>query len=192
LFTDPPAEALAARGFKLESAREHEVLWDPKHNNWITPIRNPFTNKLMGWQEKGYVKRYFKNYPTGVEKSKALFGFRRYDGGRLIVVESPLDVVRLSSVGVSGGVATFGSLVSKEQVSLIRSADQIVFAFDNDDAGRLAAQKMLDLTVSLSFEAWFFNYSATTMKDVGGMSKAEILTGLETAKHSLHGLKAIV
>jgi len=51
---------------------------------------------------------------------------------------------------------------------------------------------MLDLTVSLSFEAWFFNYSATTMKDVGGMSKAEILAGLETAKHSLHGLKAIV
>ena len=77
-------------------------------------------------------------------------------------------------------------------MSLIRSADQIVFAFDNDDAGKLAAQKMLDLTVSLSFEAWFFNYSATTMKDVGGMSKAEILTGLETAKHSLHGLKAIV
>jgi len=81
---------------------------------------------------------------------------------------------------------------SKEQISLIRSADQIVFAFDNDDAGKLAAQKMLDLTVSLSFEAWFFNYSATTMKDVGGMSKAEILAGLETAKHSLHGLKAIV
>ena len=191
LFTDPPAEALAARGFKLESAREHEVLWDPKHNNWITPIRNPFTNKLMGWQEKGYVKRYFKNYPTGIEKSKALFGFRRYDGGRLIVVESPLDVVRLASVGVSGGVATFGSLVSKDQVNLIRGADQIVFAFDNDDAGRIASQKMLELTVSLSFECWFFNYTDTAMKDVGGMSKSEILIGLDTAKHSLHGIKAL-
>jgi DNA primase len=145
----------------------------------------------MGWQEKGYVKRYFKNYPTGIEKSKALFGFRRYDGGRLIVVESPLDVVRLASVGVSGGVATFGSLVSKDQVNLIRGADQIVFAFDNDDAGRIASQKMLELTVSLSFECWFFNYTETAMKDVGGMSKSEILVGLDTAKHSLHGLKAL-
>jgi hypothetical protein len=29
------------------------------------------------------------------------------------------------------------------------------------------------------------------MKDVGGMSKSEILVGLDTAKHSLHGLKAL-
>lgn len=191
IFTDPPAHALTARGFTVEASKKYEVLWDPKHNNWITPIRNPFNNELMGWQEKGYEKRFFRNYPNGVEKSKALFGFNRYLGGRLIVVESPLDVVRLESVGVSGGVATFGALASKDQINLIRGADQVVFAFDNDEAGRLMSTKMLKYSAELMFEAWFFNYSHTDMKDVGGMSKAEILNGLDTAKHSLHGLGAI-
>jgi hypothetical protein len=30
------------------------------------------------------------------------------------------------------------------------------------------------------------------MKDIGGMSKAEILFGLENARHSIHGKKAIL
>jgi len=36
-------------------------------------------------------------------------------------------------------------------------------------------------------EAWFFNYSHTDMKDVGAMSKVEIESGLETAKHMVRG-----
>lgn len=191
VFTDPPADALAARGFTLKAAQKYQVLWDPKHNNWITPIRNPFTNELMGWQEKGYERRFFRNYPTGIEKSKALFGFAQYSSGSIIVVESPLDVVRLESVGVSGGVATFGVVVSKEQLSLIRGADRIVFAFDNDEAGRSTSKKMLELTKELQFDAWFFNYSHTDMKDVGGMSKSEIIQGLDSARHCLHGEKAL-
>lgn len=191
IYTDPPAEALAARGLTLAAARKYQVLWDPKHSNWITPIRDPFTNELMGWQEKGYEKRFFRNYPTGIEKGKALFGFAQYSGGRLVVVESPLDVVRLESVGVSGGVATFGALVTKEQINLIRGADQVIFAFDHDDAGRLASEKVLELANKYQFEAWFFNYSHTDMKDVGGMSKAEILQGIDSARHSLHGSKAL-
>ena len=149
-------------------------------------------NKLLGWQEKGFSRRYFSNYPQGVEKSKTLFGFKQYSGGQMVVVESPLDVVRLASVGVTGGVSTYGSMISKEQLALIREADEIVFAFDNDDAGRLASKKMLDSSISLGFEAWFFNYNETDMKDVGGMSKSEILTGLSSAKHVVNGEAALL
>ena len=191
LFTLPPASALKARGFTQEAAQKYGLMWDPKYSNWITPIRNPYSNKLLGWQEKGYKRRYFNNYPQGVEKSTTLFGFKQYTGGRMIVVESPLDVVRLEAVGITGGVSTYGSIISNTQVGLIREADEIVFALDNDESGFNSSKKMLDLSIKLGFEAWFFNYSHTEMKDVGGMSRSEILTGLDNAKHSVHGLGAI-
>lgn len=191
LFTYPPDHALQARGLSFQASEKHQLLWDPKQSNWITVIRHPRTNALMGWQEKGFGHRYFNNYPAGVEKSQTLFGFNKYSGGRMIVVESPLDVVRLESVGVRGGVSTYGSMISKAQLNLIREADEIVFALDHDDSGLTASRNMLELSYTLGFEAWFFNYAHTEMKDVGGMSKAEILEGLRNAKHSVHGLGAL-
>ena len=191
LFTLPPAHALKARGLTVEAAEQYELLWDPKYSNWITVIRDPHSNKLLGRQEKGFSRRYFNNYPQGVEKSTTLFGFHNYSGGRMIVVESPLDVVRLASIGIPGGVSTYGSMISNTQVNLIREADDIVFALDNDESGFNASKKMLDLSIHHGFEAWFFSYAHTDMKDIGGMSKSEILTGLANAKHSVHGIGAL-
>jgi len=114
------------------------------------------------------------------------------DGERVIVVESPLDVVRLDSVGITGGVAVFGAIISNQQVKLIKSAKQIFMAMDNDEAGKKSSIQMLKLAKEKGFEVWFFNYDGIDVKDVGAMSKAEILQGLETARHSLHGEKAIV
>lgn len=187
LFTLPPENALKARGFTVEAAEQYELLWDTQHSNWISVIRDPHSNKLLGWQEKGFSRRYFRNYPQGVEKSTTLFGFNQYKGGRMIVVESPLDVVRLASVGISGGVSTYGSMISNTQINLIKEADEIVFALDNDESGITSSKKMLDL----NFESWYFNYAHTDMKDIGAMSKSEILTGLSNAKHSVHGLGAL-
>ena len=187
LFTYPPEHALKARGFTLQAAEKHQLLWDTAHSNWISVIRDPYLNKLLGWQEKGFSRRYFRNYPTGVEKSTTLFGLNRYKGGRMIVVESPLDVVRLDSIGITGGVSTYGSIISNAQIELIKDAEEIVFALDNDESGINASKKMLEQ----NFEAWFFNYAHTDMKDIGAMSRLEILTGLDNAKHSVHGLGAI-
>jgi len=109
----------------------------------------------------------------------------------MIVVESPLDVVRLSSIGISGGVATYGVHISNAQLKIIREADEIVFALDNDEAGRAASKKLLELTRPLNFEAWFFDYSQTDRKDIGGMSRAEAITGLQNSRHCVYGEKAL-
>ena len=192
LFVPPPPHALKARGFTAEAAAKHEMLWDTGHSNWITVIRDPYTNQLLGWQEKGFSRRYFNNYPQGVQKSTTLFGLNQYKGGRMIVVESPLDVVRLTSVGIEGGVSTYGSMISNIQLNLIREADEIVFALDHDESGMVASKTMLDNSIKLGFEAWFFNYAHTEMKDIGGMSRQEILLGLANAKHSVHGTGALL
>lgn len=190
-FSTPPMRALLDRGLGNMAASNFEVLWDERHFSWITVIRDPYTNKLLGWQEKGHTSRFFKNFPTGVKKSDTLFGYHQYTGGDMIIVESPLDVVRLATLGIQGGVSTYGASISIHQFNLIRGAERVVFALDNDDAGRAASEQMLSLAKDMGLECWFFNYSNTTMKDVGAMSKDEIEWGLAHAKHMIHGKKAI-
>lgn len=190
-FVDPPSDALKARGLTLEAAREYEVLWSARHSNWITVIRDPETHKLLGWQEKGHTSRFFRNQPTGVPKSNALFGYKQYKGGDMIVVESPLDVVRLASVGITGGVSTYGSVVSMQQFKLMYGADRLIFAMDNDEAGIVSSVNLLLWCEEYGKEAWFFNYAHTDMKDIGAMSKSEIESGLQNARHRVRGAKAI-
>lgn len=190
-FTSPPDFALRSRGLTLEAAQAYGLMWDSRKENWIIPIRDPQTGKLLGWQEKGYATRYFRNYPTGVKKARALFGFERYSSGDMVVVESPLDVIRLASLELSTGVAVYGAMVSKEQFNIIRGADRIIFALDNDDAGRESSLTLIKLCDTYEKDAWFFNYDKTDMKDVGAMSKDEIVYGLETAKHIVKRKKAI-
>mgnify|MGYP006272953553 CR=1 FL=1 len=190
-FVEPPDFALKARGITAEAAKVYGLLWDARHQNWIIPLRDPTTGKLMGWQEKGFTSRYFRNYPTGIKKAHALFGFSQYQGGDMIVVESPLDVVRMLSIGIPGGVAVYGALVSKEQFNIIRGADRIIFALDNDDAGRESSSTLMALCQRYEKESWFFNYDKTDMKDIGAMSKDEVVYGIQTARHIVHGRKAL-
>ena len=186
-FVDPPQEALDSRGLTINAARAYELMWDARKKNWIMPIRDPITHKLMGWQEKGYDRRYFNNQPAKVKKSLSLFGYREYVTGTMVVVESPLDVVRLASVGITGGVSTYGALVSSAQFNLLRGADRLIFALDNDSAGQSSSKNLLDMCRETWKEALFFNYSQTDMKDIGAMSKVEIEFGLENAKHMVRG-----
>jgi DNA primase len=190
-YVTPPEFALKDRGLTVKATELYDVRWDRLKGTWIIPIKDPYTNKLLGWQEKGHKTRYFNNYPVGVTKSKALFGYNQYLGRDMIVVESPLDAVRLASLGILGGVSTYGASVSTTQLNLIRSASRIIFALDNDAAGKNASSDVLSICKTMGIEAWFFNYGNIDVKDVGGMSLNEINLGLTTAKHIIHGLKAI-
>lgn len=194
LYTDEiPEWALEARKLTLEACKGYGVKWERERNNWILPIRSWEQGKLLGWQEKGQELRYFKNRPTGILKSSTLFNDGTYINNRFIVVESPLDAVRLRSVGIFGGVATFGASVSPEQLSYIRSeAESIVFAFDNDAAGVTASLRMLDLSRKTGFECKFFNYDETDSKDIGDMSEDAVRYGIETARHCVLGKAAIL
>lgn len=194
VFSAPPQWALDARDLADSACALHKVKWDTRQEAWITPIRNPETKNLMGWQEKGQTNRTFRNRPTGVVKSSTLFGIDTWGGGTMLVVESPLDVVRLSSYGFTGAVATFGASISEAQVDLMRMADKLIIAFDNpriDAAGEKASKDMFTRTKGSGLECWFFNYSETESKDVGDMPEDAIRLGIQNAKHCVFGEKAI-
>jgi DNA primase len=190
VYGEPPDIELKKRFLTREAVNNYGVLWDKTNEAWILPIRDPDTFSLLGWQEKGARGRFFKNQPAGVKKSKTVFGVQHLNEEYLIVVESPLDVVRLASVGVSGAVSIYGAMMSDEQAKIIRRAKRVVAAFDNDPAGKKACEQIRDYARKYGFDLLFFNYNGIDVKDVGDMTEVEIVRGLETAKHMLHGKAA--
>lgn len=195
IFVEPPQFALDSRGITAESAKAYGVLWDEARATWILPLRSPETGKLMGWQEKGTLSRTFFNRPAGLQKSKTLFGIENQSEECVIVVESPLDCLRLFSSGVTGAVATCGAIVSEEQVKLLRASEKIIVAFDNpavDKAGRKASEEMRKLARKYGLNLFFFNYGSSGKKDPGDLTDEEIAWGIEHAKSYVLGEMAYV
>ncbi len=191
VFGDVPIWAANERGITIDACSKYGVRWQANDSSWILPIRTVDHNKLLGWQEKGQLSRRFFNRPPGVPKSKTLFGMDCWDGDQMIVVESPLDAVKLASVGIPGGVATFGATVSSDQIEIMRRAKTLVIAMDNDEAGKKSSQTLLSTFRKVGIECWFFNYTSSDVKDIGDMSADQIDLGLEQAKHCVMGALAI-
>jgi hypothetical protein len=187
-----PDWALSARDLTQDGCTLYGVKWKQSNNSWITPIRDSQSKKLMGWQEKSQTERFFRNRPTGVAKSKTLFGLDTFKGGTMIVVESPLDAVKLASLGVFGGVSTFGASISDDQIQLMKAADKLIIAMDNDLAGRKASADMLDRTRKEGMECWFLNYQGSEYKDLGDMPEDLVHYCLEGSKHSVFGEAAFL
>jgi len=195
IFDEPPVTALESRRITLESANKYGVMWDTKTQTWILPLRDPETNKLMGWQEKGTVNRTFFNRPAGLVKSTTLFGVQNQSEDVVVVVESPLDCLRLYSAGVASAVAICGSSPSQEQVKLLRASERVICAFDNpklDLAGKKASDEMRDFARQYGINLSFFNYGDSGKKDPGDMTDEEILWGIENSRSSILGEKAYV
>lgn len=190
VYTDPPEIELKKRFLKIGPVNVHGVLWDKSNEAWILPIRDPNDGSLWGWQEKGARGRFFRNQPAGVKKSKTVFGVHIMSSTHdLIVVESPLDAVRLTGLG-HNAVSTFGAIMSEEQAKILRRAPKIIAAFDNDKAGHTANEQMRGFARKYGMDLYYFNYRGIDVKDVGDMTEAEIEHGITTAKTSILGKAA--
>ncbi|CAB4128571.1 Bacterial DnaG primase, TOPRIM domain [uncultured Caudovirales phage] len=195
VFVSPPKEQLDVRNITEDAAKTYGILWDAKKKAWVLPLRAHDSNKLLGWQEKGTEHRTFFNRPAGLQKSKTLFGIENQNEQTAIVVESPLDCVRLASAGINGAVAVCGSNVSEEQVKLLRASSKIIVAFDNpkvDKAGAKASKEILEFGRKYGLNLFFFNYGDTCAKDPGDMTDDELRWGVENAKSSILGEQAYV
>lgn len=172
LYTVPPLSACSSRLLTQEACAHYGVLWDPRREMWITPIRDPDTEELRGFQEKN--SKHFRNRPDDVAKSSALFGLTAFTGSTAILVESPLDVPRLLTVGIHGGLSGFGVGVSAFQMSLLMEvSDHIVLALDNDKDGLAKTTELLE-NYGNRHRLSVFNYARTRAKDPGEMTSNEI------------------
>ncbi len=95
----------------------------------------------------------YKNTSDGAEiysKSQILYGLNwaKEEAGRideLVVCEGYTDVIGCHEAGISRAVATCGTALTKEHVrKMSRFAKKVVLAFDADNAGQSAAEKVYE------------------------------------------------
>jgi len=98
--------------------------------------------------------KYLNSPETPVfEKGRELYGLYQAkrairDSNRVIVVEGYMDVVALAQHGVANVVATLGTATTPVHLTkLLKLADDVVFCFDGDAAGRKAAWRALEVSL---------------------------------------------
>jgi hypothetical protein len=192
-FDDVPDEALAKRKITRDTATEFGLRWK-KPKTWVFPIQS-LGGRLMGWEEKS--PSFVFDRPKGINTSETVFGAPRLRScEQAILVESPLDACRLWTLGYEHAFASFGAVVSDDQMRLLfQYADEVCLALDNDAAG---SENMARLISGVRYgkngkvyrsTPWWNHkklvviaYAKSDGKDVGEMSEDRIAESLAEAE----------
>jgi len=155
VFGDYQARALIDAGLVIEGDEGRR--YDRFRDRIVFPIVNPrgqvvgFGGRVLDQSEP----RYLNSPETPVfEKGRELYGLFQArpairDAGRIVVVEGYMDVVALAQHGIGYTVATLGTATTVWHLQkLLRQADDVVFCFDGDAAGRRAAWRALENSLS--------------------------------------------
>ena len=155
IFPDYNAKALVTAG--LVKVNDDNRRYDIFRDRIMFPIVDVRGNVIgFGGRvlDQGEPK-YLNSPETPIfEKGRELYGLYQArsairEAGRVIVVEGYMDVVALAQHGVEYAVATLGTATSALHVQkLTRQADEVVFCFDGDDAGRRAAWRALEQSLA--------------------------------------------
>ncbi|MEG5264442.1 DNA primase [Pseudomonas sp. JDS28PS106] len=143
-------------GLLIENA-ETGKRYDRFRDRVMFPIRDSRGRVIaFGGRVLGDDKPKYLNSPeTPVfHKGQELYGLfeaRKYNRNldEIIVVEGYMDVIALAQQGLRNAVATLGTATSEEHLKrLFRVVPSVLFCFDGDQAGRNAAWRALEATLS--------------------------------------------
>lgn len=144
-------ERLASAGMLIK--RSGGGFYDRFRDRIMFPIRDPrgriiaFGGRVL---DQGTPK-YLNSPETPIfHKGRELYGLHEArlaanHPERLVVVEGYMDVLALANHDIHNAVATLGTATTQEHLErLYRLAPEVVFCFDGDKAGRLAAWRALE------------------------------------------------
>lgn len=148
-------QLLIAAGLIVESA---DRVYDRFRHRIIYPIFHSF-GKVLGFGARRLREsdepKYLNSPQTAVyDKSRNLFGlFQAKDEirkkGFAVIVEGYMDVLALAQAGIANVVATCGTVLTKEQFSLLkRYTTEIRILYDQDEAGQKAAERAVEQAFS--------------------------------------------
>lgn len=143
---------------------ERGSLIDRFRNRIMFPIYNNF-GKTIGFS--GRILPQFETPETGkyvnspetliFNKSKILYGFHKAknhirEKKKAVAVEGQMDLLMAYQDGVKNIVAVSGTALTVDHLKVLkRLADEIIFFFDNDEAGLKAAERSIDLANQQDF-----------------------------------------
>ncbi|WP_144939653.1 DNA primase [Pseudomonas alabamensis] len=149
-------KAMIDAGLLIENA-DSGKRYDRFRDRVMFPIRDTRGRVIaFGGRVLGDDKPKYLNSPeTPVfHKGQELYGLyeaRKFNRNldEIIVVEGYMDVIALAQQGLRNAVATLGTATSEEHLKrLFRVVPHVLFCFDGDQAGRKAAWRALESTLS--------------------------------------------
>lgn len=136
----------------LIKASKHNSYYDFFRNRVITPVINVRGNVIaFGGRVLDNSKPKYLNSPDTLayKKTNELFALNyAKDSGKdtLILCEGYMDVISMHQAGFTNAVAGCGTALTSEQVRLIsRYANEVILAYDADEAGQKAVHKAMSL-----------------------------------------------
>src|SRR3989344_8513903 len=157
----------------LAYKNERGGLIDRFRGRIIFPIHNHF-GKVIGFSgrilprlETPEIGKYINSPETLIfNKSKILYGFYKSKNfireiKTAVLVEGQMDFLACWQDGVKNIVAVSGTALTIDHLKVLkRQTDQLIFCFDNDEAGLKAAERSIDLANSQDF-----NVKILTLKE---------------------------
>jgi DNA primase len=145
-------QELIDAGLVKLSKKESAGIYDTFRNRLMFPVIDVrgniigFSGRILGDGEPKYL-----NSPDTLvfNKSRNIFALnlaKKSKLGMLILTEGNIDVVALHQAGFDCAVASLGTALTEEQIRLMsRYTQNIVIAYDSDDAGVHASQRAIGL-----------------------------------------------
>lgn len=151
---------LRSQGFSLNEIYEAGLARKGQKNNYYDYFRNRvmtpiidvrgnivgFGGRVLDDSKPKYINT---NDTLAYKKTNEVFGLNfAKDSGKseIILCEGYMDVIAMHQAGFTNCVAGCGTALTNEQVHLIsRYANEVLLAYDNDEAGRKAVDKAISL-----------------------------------------------
>lgn len=136
------------------AAQGRSGYYDKFRNRVIIPIRDA-RGRIVGFGGRvldNSTPKYLNTAETQwFNKRRLLFGLdialkAIRKSGKAVVVEGYMDAISLHAAGFDNVVASMGTAFSQEQAKLLqRLADEVIFCYDSDSAGRKASVRAVSI-----------------------------------------------
>jgi DNA primase len=149
-------------GMAIKSDKGH---YDRFRSRIMFPLYNSsgqivgFSGRIFGKEDETTGGKYINTPQTILyDKSRILYGFDRAKNeirkkDSCILVEGQMDVLMSHQAGIINTVAVSGTALTNDHLRIIkRLTNNIIMAFDKDEAGREAAGRGIDLALADGFE----------------------------------------
>ncbi|MBR4545406.1 MAG: DNA primase [Oscillibacter sp.] len=160
-------KAMTAKGYSKEELFDAGLIRPTKNGGFCDKFRNrlmlpvidirgdvvAFGSRVLDKSEP----KYMNSPDTPVySKRKILYGMNLAKNTKrpnFLLCEGNLDVVTLHQAGVDNAVASMGTALTEEQARLVDRfhKKELVFCYDNDNAGEIATSRALDLLRDAGF-----------------------------------------
>lgn len=179
---------LINKGFEMADSARAGLVVKTERGNYIDRFRGRimfplesnfgkvigFTGRVLPQFDTGDMGKYVNSPETPIfSKSRLLYGLSKSkdsirEAGSVLLVEGQMDVIMSHQDGVKNAVGTSGTALTDEQLAILRRySGKIVLNFDNDEAGKRAMERSIDLAHAKDFETEVLDFAG--IPETGGL-----------------------